>query len=70
VDYVDWSLASELARRASAVQANDDWRRVQEIVWEHLEGLRGSTKTLPQALLDLATRLELAENAATVSAAK
>jgi alpha-amylase/alpha-mannosidase (GH57 family) len=68
-DYVDWSLARELATRASAVQANDDWRRVQETVWEHLEALRGSAKALPQALLDLATRLELVETSA-ASAAK
>ena len=69
-DYVDWSLARELASRASAVQANDHWRRVQEIVWEHLEALRGGAKALPQPLLDLATRLELVENTAAGLAAK
>jgi alpha-amylase/alpha-mannosidase (GH57 family) len=69
-DCVDWSLARELANRASAVQASDDWRRVQEIVWEHLEALRGGAKAQPQALLDLATRLDLVENPAAASASK
>jgi alpha-amylase/alpha-mannosidase (GH57 family) len=69
-DYVDWSLTRDLASRASAVQANDDWRRVQEIVWEHLEALRSSSKALPQGLLDVARRLELVETTTVTSAAR
>ncbi len=55
----DWQLALELARRAGPVQATEDWRRVQEIVWEHMALLRGQGKALPKALCTLAERLEL-----------
>jgi NAD-dependent SIR2 family protein deacetylase len=43
------------------MQATDDWRRVQEIVWEHMEELRRQEKARPTALHTLAARLELAE---------
>jgi alpha-amylase/alpha-mannosidase (GH57 family) len=56
---VDWRLAIELADRAGAVQATDDWRRVQEIVWEYLEALRRRREVRPEALHELALRLEL-----------
>jgi hypothetical protein len=55
----DWQLARELANRAGAMQSNDDWRRVQEIVWEHLALLRKQDKAVPKALHALAERLEL-----------
>ncbi len=56
---IDWPLALELANRAGAVQATDDWRRVQEVVWEHLESLRRRRQPHPEALRELALRLEL-----------
>ena len=56
---IDWQLALKLADRAGAVQASDDWRRVQEIVWEHLEAKRRRRETPPEALRELARRLEL-----------
>jgi hypothetical protein len=55
----DWHLAHKLAERAGAVQDTDDWRRVQEIVWEHLERLRRQRAPLPRALRTLAERLRL-----------
>jgi hypothetical protein len=58
-DYVDWSLARDLASRASATKATDDWHHVQETVWEHLDALREKHMAVPQALHDLATQLEL-----------
>ncbi|MBN2575812.1 MAG: DUF3536 domain-containing protein [Deltaproteobacteria bacterium] len=57
----NWRLALKLADRAGAVQATDDWRRVQEIVWEHLEALRRRERTFPAALRALAERLQLLE---------
>jgi len=57
----DWQLALDLGERAGPVQSTDDWRRVQEIVWEHLESLRTSRKPLPKALRVLAERLDLVE---------
>jgi alpha-amylase/alpha-mannosidase (GH57 family) len=57
----DWQLALDLGERAGPVQATDDWRRVQEIVWEHLESLRGLRKALPKDLRVLAERLDLVE---------
>jgi len=60
---VDWSLALKLADRAGAVQATDDWRRVQEIVWEHLESRRRKRESQPEALRELALRLELVKPA-------
>jgi alpha-amylase/alpha-mannosidase (GH57 family) len=60
---IDWDLALELADRAGTVQATDDWRRVQEIVWEHLEALRRRHQAQPEALQKLALRLELLEPA-------
>jgi hypothetical protein len=57
----DWPLALKLADRAGPMQATDDWRRVQEIVWEHMEELRRQEKARPTALHTLAARLELAE---------
>ncbi len=56
---IDWVLALSLADRAGTVQATDDWRRVQEIVWEHLESLRRRRQARPEALQKLAQRLEL-----------
>jgi hypothetical protein len=56
---VDWQLAFRLADRAGAVQASDDWRRVQELVWEHLESLRRRGEAQPEALRELALKLEL-----------
>ncbi len=56
---IDWRLALELANRAGTVQATDDWRRVQEIVWEYLESLRNRRQAQPKALQELALRLEL-----------
>ena len=62
---MDWRLALELADRAGAVQATDDWRRVQEIVWEHLESHRRRRQTPPEVLRELALRLELVKPAST-----
>jgi len=59
VPQADWQLALELASRAGPTQATDDWRRVQEIVWEHLALLRKQDKAAPKALHTLAERLEL-----------
>ena len=56
---IDWLLALKLADRAGPVQATDDWRRVQEIVWEHMESQRRQRAAQPEALRDLALRLEL-----------
>jgi alpha-amylase/alpha-mannosidase (GH57 family) len=55
----DWLLALELADRAGTMQPTDDWRRVQEIVWEHLALLREQGKPIPKALQALAERLEM-----------
>jgi alpha-amylase/alpha-mannosidase (GH57 family) len=55
----DWRLAGRLAETAGAVQASDDWRRVQEVVWEHLERFRTRRAPLPRALRALAERLQL-----------
>jgi hypothetical protein len=60
----DWQLARRLAERAGAVQASDDWRRVQEIVWENMERLRRRRNALPAALRALAERLRLLEASA------
>jgi hypothetical protein len=56
---VDWSLALKLADRAGTAQASDDWRRVQEIVWEHLEAKRRQGEPPSVVLHELALRLEL-----------
>jgi alpha-amylase/alpha-mannosidase (GH57 family) len=56
---VDWRLASRLADRAGVVQATDDWRRVQEVVWEHLGALRSRRESPQKALRVLAERLSL-----------
>jgi alpha-amylase/alpha-mannosidase (GH57 family) len=56
---VDWSLALKLADRAGTAQATDDWRRVQEIVWEHLEAKRRRREPPSAALRELAQRFEL-----------
>jgi alpha-amylase/alpha-mannosidase (GH57 family) len=55
----DWRLALALANRAGSMQATDDWRRVQEIVWEHLASLRRRGKSVPKTLRALAERLDL-----------
>ena len=55
----NWSLAARLADRAGAVQTTDDWRRVQETVWEHLEALRARGEKPPKPLRLLAERLAL-----------
>jgi alpha-amylase/alpha-mannosidase (GH57 family) len=67
---IDWRLALELADRAGAAQATDDWRRVQEIVWEHLESRRRQRETPPEGLRELALRLELLKPASTEPAGK
>jgi alpha-amylase/alpha-mannosidase (GH57 family) len=54
-----WSLAAQVADRAGAVQPTDDWRRVQETVWEHLEALRKRSAEPPKSLRILAERLAL-----------
>jgi alpha-amylase/alpha-mannosidase (GH57 family) len=59
VAQTDWRLALEMATRAGAMQATDDWRRVQEIVWEHLAALQEQGKVAPKPLRALAERLEL-----------
>jgi hypothetical protein len=41
------------------MQATDDWRRVQEAVWEHLVLLRRQGKQVPKPLHTLAERLQL-----------
>ena len=69
-DGIDWPLALELADRAGAMQATDDWRRVQEIVWEHLEALRRRREAHPEALHQLALRLELVNPASAEPASK
>jgi hypothetical protein len=56
---IDWLLALNLADRAGAAQATDNWRRVQEIVWEHLESQRRQHIPQPEALRELAQQLEL-----------
>jgi len=56
---IDWRLALELADRAGTVQTTDDWRRVQEIVWEHMESHRRRREHQPEGLRTLALRLEL-----------
>jgi hypothetical protein len=67
---IDWRLALNLADRAGAVQATDDWRRVQEIVWEYLESQRRRRETPPEALRELALRLELVKPASADLASK
>jgi hypothetical protein len=67
---IDWRLVLKLADRAGAVQATDDWRRVQEIVWEHLESQRRRREPPPEALRELALRLELVKPASTDAASK
>jgi alpha-amylase/alpha-mannosidase (GH57 family) len=67
---IDWPLALELADRAGAAQATDDWRRVQEIVWEHLESQRRQHQAPPEGLRELALRLELLKPASTEPAGK
>jgi hypothetical protein len=67
---VDWPLALDLADRAGPVQATDDWRRVQEIIWEHLEFLRRQREAPPEALHKLAVRLELTKPASAEPASK
>jgi alpha-amylase/alpha-mannosidase (GH57 family) len=59
VPRTDWQVAMELAERAGAMQPTDDWRRVQEVVWEHMALLRKKGKALPKALRALAERLQL-----------
>jgi alpha-amylase/alpha-mannosidase (GH57 family) len=61
----DWRLALALADRAGPMQSTDDWRRVQEVVWEHLETLRHRRMPQPKPLRTLAMRLQLAKTAAT-----
>lgn len=60
----DWRLAQKLAGRAGAMHATDDWRRVQEIVWEHMERLRRLRAPLPKALRTLAEHLRLLQASA------
>jgi hypothetical protein len=67
---IDWRLALEMADRAGAVQATDDWRRVQEIVWEYLESHRRRRESPPEALRELALRLELVKPANTEPSGK
>lgn len=55
----NWSLAARLADRAGAVQTTDDWRCVQETVWEHLEALRTRGAEPSKPLRILAERLAL-----------
>jgi hypothetical protein len=52
-------LTSRLADRAGVVQATDDWRHVQELVWEHLGALRRRRESPQKALRVLAERLSL-----------
>jgi len=59
----NWQIALQLADRAGSVHATDDWRRVQEGVWEHLELLRRRRSPAPKALRALAERLELIKTA-------
>ena len=56
---LDWPLALRLADHAGVAQATDDWRRVQELVWEHLEALRRRRELPQRALRTLAERLQL-----------
>ena len=60
----NWRLALKLADRAGAMQATDDWRRVQEMVWEHLEAHRRRNRPFPAALRALGERLQLLEASA------
>ncbi len=55
----DWQLALTLVDHAGSIAPTNDWRRVQEIVWEHLEALRARHVALPKLLRVLADRLEL-----------
>jgi alpha-amylase/alpha-mannosidase (GH57 family) len=66
----DWQLALKLADQAGLVQATDDWRRVQEIVYEHIELLRRTHQPQPKPLRLLAERLDLVKPAETTEAAK
>lgn len=59
----DWKTAERLAERAGAMQNTDDWRRVQETVWEHLEALRDRGAQPPKHLRALAERLSLVPSA-------
>jgi alpha-amylase/alpha-mannosidase (GH57 family) len=65
----DWELALAMADRAGLVQATDSWRRVQEIVYEHLELLRHARAPMPKPLRTLAVRLDLLKPAGPVAAA-
>ena len=67
VSQSDWRLALALANRAGVMQATDDWRRVQEIVWEHLALLHRRGQAVPKPLRVLAERLELVKPEAAAS---
>jgi len=59
----DWQLALELAERIGPAKATDDWRRVQEMVWEHMETALNLGKALPKPLASLAEQMELVNKA-------
>ena len=57
------------ARYSSGVMQNtDDWRHVQETVWEQLEALRERGAEPPKPLRILAERLSLLKTAAHTAA--
>ena len=64
----NWSLAARLADRAGVMQNTDDWRHVQETVWEQLEALRERGAEPPKPLRILAERLSLLKTAAHTAA--
>lgn len=55
----NWTLAAKLADRAGSAQSTEDWRRVQEVVWEHMECLRRKRVAPAKPLRTLAERLQL-----------
>jgi hypothetical protein len=59
----DWQLALELAERIGPAKATDDWRRVQEMVWEHMETALNLGKAMPKPLASLAEQMELVNKA-------
>jgi hypothetical protein len=65
----DWQLALQLAERIGPAKATDDWRRAQEMVWEHLEAAQNRGKSMPKPLTLLAEQMDLLSKTPTVDSA-